>query len=65
MANGQVQRESFLVRFWQEQEQPVWKGWVQHVGSGESASLEDVEDLSAFVKRWTTGSGGEQPQGLR
>jgi hypothetical protein len=65
MADRQAQRESFLVRIWQEQGQPAWKGWVQHVGSGESALLDNVEELSTFVKRWTTGPRGEQGQGLR
>ena len=65
MTDRQARRESFLVRIWQEQGQPVWKGWVQHVGSGESALLDNVEELSTFVKRWTTGSAGELGRGLR
>jgi hypothetical protein len=65
MVNSREHRESFIVRIWQEQGQPEWKGWVQHVRSGESAFLENLDDLSTLVKRWTLGLAGQKPQGLR
>ena len=65
MVRQHAQRESFVVRIWKEQGQQAWKGWVQHIGSGESVFLDDVEDLSTFVERWTTEPVGEQQQGLR
>jgi len=65
MVRSRELRESFIVRIWQEQGQAGWKGWVQHVRSGDSAFFEDLDDLPTFVKRWTVGLIDEKPQGLR
>jgi hypothetical protein len=65
MVRRSEQRESFVVRIWRKPGQPEWKGWVQHVRSGESAFLDDVDDLSTFVRRWTAEPAGRQQQGLR
>lgn len=64
---------SFVVRIWRErggsaQEQEViWKGWVQHVLSGESVYVQNVDELLAFMERWTgqLGSPGTLPKGLK
>lgn len=53
MIHGQTQRESFIVRIWWEQGQAEWKGWVQHIYSGDSASLQDLQDLVSYLERWT------------
>ncbi len=51
-------RSSFLVRFWREphpfydDEQGVWRAYIQHVDSGESAHVESLMDLIAFFERW-------------
>ena len=65
MVGRHAQREAFVIRIWREQGQPEWKGWVQHVRSGESAFLEDVDALSTFFKRWTGGPAGKQQKGLK
>ena len=50
---------SFVIRIWWEQtdaaagSQPIWRGWVQHVASGEAAYVQDLEGLLAFIQRWT------------
>ena len=51
-------RSSFLVRFWREphpffgDEQGVWRAYVQHIDSGESAHVETTLDLIAFFEKW-------------
>lgn len=44
-------RESFILRIWREEGQPGWRGWVQHVHSGESALFQNLADLLAFVEQ--------------
>jgi hypothetical protein len=65
MIDSAAQRESFIVRIWWEKGQPDWTGWVQHVRSGDSASLHDLQDLISYLERWTSGQSREEKQGLR
>jgi len=57
---------SFVVRIWWEEgeaepdRQRFWRGWVQHVRSGEAAYVEDVERLLDFIERWTGSLRGPQ-----
>lgn len=47
---------SFVIRIWWEQvrgSQPIWRGWVQHVRSGEATYLQNLEELLCFIERWT------------
>lgn len=46
---------SFVLRIWWEEQgdNEVWRGWVQHAASGESAYLDRVTDLVAFVEART------------
>lgn len=50
---------SFIVRIWWEEEEAdardrhFWRGWVQHVRSGEVTYVQDVEQLLNFIERWT------------
>ena len=53
MIKRQAQRESFVVRIWREPGQPEWKGWVQHVRSGDSAALNNLDELITFIERWS------------
>jgi hypothetical protein len=48
-----VARHSFVVRIWREGGRAGWRGWVQHTRSGESAAVQDVNELLAFVERRT------------
>ena len=65
MVNGQAQRESFIVRIWWEQGQPEWRGWVQHICSGDSASLHNLQDLIAYLERWTSKATQDEKRGLK
>jgi hypothetical protein len=65
MINRQAQRESFIVRIWREEGQPEWKGRVQHVCSGDSAPLQDLQDLVSYLERWTAQPAREEGRGLR
>jgi len=33
--------------------QPIWRGWVQHIRSGEATCVQDLEGLLGFIERWT------------
>ena len=55
MTKRQAQRESFVVRIWREPDQPKWKGWVQHVRSGDSAALNNLDELITFIERCPQG----------
>ena len=65
MIKKRVQRESFVVRIWQEPSRPEWKGWVQHVRSGDSAALQNLGELVTFIERWTARLSMEDQQGLK
>jgi hypothetical protein len=65
MINGQAQRESFVVRIWRENGQSEWKGWVQHVCSGDAIPLRNLQDLVSYLERWTTQPTMENRRGLR
>lgn len=44
-------RESFIIRLWQRETSPgVWLGEVQHVGSGQTAVVRTLDELTAVVK---------------
>jgi hypothetical protein len=49
---------SFIIRIWWEEEEAsassrrFWRGWVQHVRSGESTYVQDLEGLLVFIERW-------------
>jgi len=49
------QRHSFVLRFWREGESQEWKGWVQHVNSGESTHVHTAAELLAFIDRCKAG----------
>ena len=64
---------SFLVRFWIEPRVDVafeWRGWIQHVQSGESVYFADAEKLLRFVAahslvRFEEGARERQGEGER
>jgi len=65
MVNGQGQRESFIVRIWWEKGQSEWQGRVQHICSGDAASLQSLQDLISYLERWTTKPASQEKRGLR
>jgi len=45
-------RETFIVRLWQRDVAPAdWLGQVQHVHSGETAVIRNLDELTAVVKQ--------------
>ena len=52
-------RSSFVIRIWWEEggtpgdSQPIWRGWVQHVRSGDEVFVQDAEGLLSFIEQWT------------
>jgi hypothetical protein len=53
---------SFVIRIWREGS--GWRGWMQHVRSGETGCVRDTEGLLKFIERWTKLADGEQ-KGLK
>jgi hypothetical protein len=54
-----------MVRFWHEEGQPDWKGWVQHTRSGEWTLFRDLDELRAFFERWIEKEAGPVGQSLK
>lgn len=57
---------SFVVRIWWEEadDEPgsrrLWRGWVQHVRSGEATYIQDLEELLSFLERWAGRLSGQE-----
>ena len=43
---------SFVLRIWQENDAP-WRGWVQHVSSGDSRYFDTLPQLLSFVESYS------------
>ncbi|NOZ49611.1 MAG: hypothetical protein GXP37_06105 [Chloroflexi bacterium] len=57
MNQNPEQRQSFVVRIWTEpptgkDPTSVWRGWVQHVRSGESVYIQSPQELLDFIHGW-------------
>ena len=46
-------RDAFIVRIWREEGRPGWRGWVQNVRTGDSAPVQSLDELVAFIEGWT------------
>ncbi|MDX1686528.1 MAG: hypothetical protein R3248_00960 [Candidatus Promineifilaceae bacterium] len=50
-------RDAFLIRIWREETDPDhplgWRGWVQHVHSGETRYVQEWETLRRFIEQRT------------
>ena len=45
---------SFVLRIWWEEDaQPIWRGWAQHATTGETRYFRRLSDLLAFVEAYT------------
>ncbi len=58
MTRSKAQAGQFLVRVWWETDVPskestLWRGYVRHIPSGEAVYVRTLEDLVAFIERWT------------
>ena len=53
---------AFVLRLWREDDDDddkIWRGWIQHVGTGEATTIQDGETLLHFIERWTGQISGE------
>ena len=54
MPSNSKHRSTFVLRIWREEEdgreQPVWRGWVQHISSGDRRYLQSTEELVRFIE---------------
>ncbi|NOZ29075.1 MAG: hypothetical protein GXP39_13630 [Chloroflexi bacterium] len=61
MTSSDRRYSAFVIRIWWEPApatddgQPAWRGWVQHVRSGEISYVRDWEELLRFIERWIGG----------
>ena len=50
-------RNSFVLRIWREEEdgreQSIWRGWIQHVRSGEEVYVQNQAELIQFIEQHT------------
>ena len=62
-------RDSFVVRIWREVDHNQWRGWVQHIRTGDELLAQEMDQLLAFIECRTKGvaqsSSAEPPSGLR
>ena len=53
-------RESFIVRIWRENEQTkLWRGQIQHVGSGEVVPITDVRHIATQLEDYLKNKDGQ------
>lgn len=45
-----VVRQSFVIRIWREAGQSAWRGWAQHVHTGEEICVLNLDELVAFIE---------------
>jgi hypothetical protein len=53
MKDAKPHSNSYIVRIRREDDRPSWKGWVQHVRTGESVFFQRLDELLAFIERHT------------
>jgi hypothetical protein len=54
MAKRQHRSNSFVLRIWWEEDaQPIWRGWVKHAATGKIRHFQDLSDLLTFVEAHT------------
>ena len=62
-------RHSFVVRIWREVDHIQWRGWVQHIPTGDELLVKELDQLLAFIECRTKGvaqsSRTERLDGLR
>jgi hypothetical protein len=51
MEQQMAHRDTFIVRIWRVEGKPEWRGWVQHVHTGDSVPVQSMDELVAFIGR--------------
>lgn len=58
---------TFVLRLWQEWSESGlrWRGWIEHLPSGEREAVQDWAGVEAFVGRFgvEAGNGGQRAEG--
>jgi len=45
---------SFVLRIWREDDnQPKWRGRIQHARTGKTVYVQNLQELLAFIQRYT------------
>ena len=57
--------DSFVLRIWRENDRAQWQGWIQHARTGESAFVQEMEGLLAFIENRTGTLTRARPEGIR
>lgn len=65
MVKRQAQQESFVVRVWREPGWTKWRIWVQHVRSGQSTALQNLDELKPFMECWIASPAKPGKRGLK
>jgi hypothetical protein len=65
MKEHRIGRDTFIFRIWWDENKPGWTGQVQHVGSGETALVQSLDNLLAFIERRTGKLTNTGRKGLR
>jgi hypothetical protein len=58
-------RDAFVVRIWREEGRSEWRGWVQHVHTGDSTLVQSLDELVAFIECRTGKLTDLERKGLR
>lgn len=53
MEKGTTHRDTFIIRIWRDEGKPGWTGRVQHVGTGQTALVQSLDKLLAFIEHQT------------
>ncbi len=54
MSGRKPTNQAFVLRLWREDDEAdsgIWRGWIQHVGSGEKIFVQNLQDLLDFIER--------------
>ena len=45
--------QSFILRLWREDDENggIWRGWIQHVGSGDEVFVQNLADFLDFIEQ--------------
>ena len=65
MREEPTQTDSFVLRIWRQKGQQGWRGWVQHSRTGESALVQGMAQLEAFIEGHLRDEPASVRKGLR
>ena len=54
MSGRKPTNQAFVLRLWREDNEAdsgIWRGWIQHVGSGEKVFVQNLPDFLDFIEQ--------------